>query len=104
MPATTPTLLVICDDLSVSLNDWPQNVMEIALHCPRQVGSTGGYMAEDGCFVGAAFQNLGAVGILNVDCNDAGARYRFAVYDNPSCLAAVAVPRTILSEYRPSEE
>ena len=32
MPATTPTLLVICDDLSVSLNDWPQNVMEIALH------------------------------------------------------------------------
>ena len=106
MPATTPTLLVIRDDLSVSLNDWPQNVMEIALHCPRHVGSTGGYMAEAGSFVGSDFKNLGAEGILNVDfpCDDPGARYRFAVYDNPNCLAAVAVPRTILSEYRPDEE
>ena len=56
IPATTPTLLVILDDLPVSLNDWPENVMEIALHCPRFVGSTGGYREEDGCFVGSNFE------------------------------------------------
>jgi hypothetical protein len=75
MPGTTPTLLIINDDLYVALNDWPLNV-KIALYCPRGAGDhrDTDYLAEDGCFVGSTHERLGAVGILNVQLGAGGSR------------------------------
>lgn len=93
LPDTLPTLLVIHDDLKVGLNDWLTNV-EIGLYCPRGRGiHPTGYLAEDGCFVGPTYPNLGAVGVLNVNFPvGEGVRYRFTLFDNPHGVAAVAVP------------
>ncbi len=103
MPDNLPTLLVICDDLFINLLDMPINT-EIALYCPRGLGShtgDGNYLAEDGCFVDSRFERLGAVAALNVDIlvEHSQARYRFSCYDNPKCLPAVAVPPTIFSAW-----
>lgn len=101
MADTRPTLLVINDDLFVALNNWPLNA-EIALYTPRGRGHhPDGYLAEDGCFVGHTYQRLGAVGVLNVDFlyGVPVARIRFRLYDNPNCLPAVAVPKTVFVGY-----
>lgn len=68
MGDTRPNLLVINDDLFGVLNTWPMNT-EIALYKPRGLGrhDADSYLGEDGCFVGHAYQRLGAVGVLNVD-------------------------------------
>jgi len=94
-------MLVIHDDLFVALNSWPLNT-EIALYTPKGKGShQGGYLAEDGCFVGRSFERLGGVGVLNVDFPiEVGmARFRFSVYDNPNSLPAVAIPKTVFVGY-----
>ena len=84
MPGDIPTLLVVCGDLIVSLNDWPHNALE----------------PENGSFYGSAHERLGAVGILTVDFSDgwSGARFRHSVYHNPRRLPDVAVPMTIFQE------
>ena len=97
MPDTMPTLLVIQDDLMVPLHSWLETV-DIALYCPRGRGQhdpKSSYLAEDGCFVGSDFERLGAVGVLNIEYPFEGTRYRFTLFDNPHCLEAVDVPRTI---------
>ncbi len=98
MPASAPTLLVINDDLIVSLADWRSNV-DIALYCPRAPGYTSGYLAEDGAFVGARYANLGAVGVFQVDLPAEGIRYRFSVFENPHALPAVAIPAWVPRHY-----
>jgi hypothetical protein len=92
MPDTMPTLLVINDDLGVSLLDWGAIVTEIGLYTPRNPGHTTGYLAEDGPFVDARCARLGAVGVFRVDMVGDGIRHRFAIFENPHALPAVAVP------------
>lgn len=94
LPDSMPTLLVVCDDLRVPLNKWLINV-DIALYCPRGAGThpPDTYLAEDGCFVDARHERLGAVGILNVELPlGRGIQYRFSLFDNPRALPAVAIP------------
>jgi hypothetical protein len=92
MPDTMPTLLVINDDLMVSLLDWNQVVTEIGLYTPKSPGHSTGYLAEDGPFVDARCARLGGVGVFKVDLPGASVRYRFAIFENPHALPAVAVP------------
>ncbi len=84
MPDDKPTLLVLCDDLPVSLNDWPPSALE----------------PGNDSFFGSTHERLGAVGFLTVDFSDgwSGARFRYAVHHNPICLPGVAVPKTIFED------
>jgi hypothetical protein len=95
MPDTMPTLLVINDDLMVSLLDWGHNVTEIGLYTPRSAGHDSGYLAEDGPFADSRCERLGAVGILNVRLLPTGIDYRFALYENAHSLPAVVAPREV---------
>jgi hypothetical protein len=97
MTDTMPTLLVICNDVFLKLNDTPENV-DIALYCPRGRGvhtDPGDYLSEDGYFVTTRLEDLGAVATMNVDFPSP--LFRFSVYDNLNCIQSVAVPHTIFS-------
>ena len=99
MPATMPTLLVVKDDLMVSLHDWGRLVMDIALYAPKLPTSTSGYSAEDGPFANRDYERLGGVVVFTVDLPAQGMRYRFSLFDNPYALESVAVPRGFLPDY-----
>lgn len=88
-----PTLLVIKDDLMVDLLDRGTTMMDIAVYTPAAAGHTSGYLAEDGPFADARYERLGGIGVLVVD-HPVGepVRYRFALFDNPHALPAVALP------------
>ena len=95
MPDTMPTLLVINDDLLVSLLNWNQVVTEIGLYTPKSPGQDTGYLAEDGPFVDGRCARLGAVGVFQADLPGAKVRYRFSIFENPHALPAVVVPTNV---------
>jgi len=99
MPDTMPTLLVINDDLMVSLLDWNQVITEIGLYTPRSPGQDTGYLAEDGPFVDARYARLGGVGVFKVDLPGEHVRYRFAIFENPHALLAVVVPPEVAPRF-----
>lgn len=94
LPGTMPTILVVNDDLMVSLVNL-RAMTEIGLYKARNPGHDTGYLAEDGPFVDARCERLGGVGIFNVRLSAAGVEYRFALFENPHALPAVAVPRDV---------
>lgn len=98
MPDSMPTMLVINDDLMVSLADWGPDMLDIALYCPKATGHQAGYLAENGPFVDNRFERLGAVGVFQVDLTSS-VRYRFALFQNPHALPGVTVPPGIAEGY-----
>lgn len=93
-----PTLLVIKDDLMVDLLDWGTTMMDIAVYTPAAAGHTSGYLAENGPFADARYERLGGIGVLVADRpSDKPVRYRFALFENPHALAAVALPLALAS-------
>lgn len=98
MSDTIPTLLVINDDLMVSLLDWRESMIDIGLYTPKSAGQTTGYLAEDGPFACPQFERLGGVGIFNVRLTTA-IEYRFAIFENPHALPAVAIAREVAAGY-----
>lgn len=99
MPDTMPTLLVINDDLMVSLLDWNQVVTEIGLYTAKSPDHDTGYLAEDGPFVDARCARLGGVGVFKVDLPGEHVRYRFAIFENPHALPAVVVPPDVAPDF-----
>jgi hypothetical protein len=99
LPSTLPTLVVVNDDLMVSLSDWGTNVGDIALYASRHPGYSQGYLAENGPFVNRDFERLGGVGVFTVDLPSGGMRYRFELFENDFALPAVAIPKTFLPQY-----
>lgn len=99
MPDTVPTLLVINDDLGVSLLDWGNTVTEIGLYTPKSPRQDSGYLAEDGPFIDKRFERLGGVGVFNVRLLVAGVEYRFALFENPHALPAVVLPPNVADGY-----
>lgn len=90
-----PSLLIINDDIRISPILVPHEI-DIALFCakPKQgVGS--GYLAEDGCFVGNEFQNLGGVLFIQVDLFAEGFKYRSRLARNPNALSSCALPESL---------
>ncbi len=45
------------------------------------------------------YERLGAVGVFQVDLPAQGMRYRFAIFENPYALPAVAIPPEIWPDY-----
>jgi hypothetical protein len=101
---TLPTLLIISDDLFVSLTDsldmakWAlfakrsiDPSLEAAKYQPR-------WTTEDGCFLGSRYERLGAVGVLNF-VPGKPYRYLFALFLNPHALDAVRVPAEPFADY-----
>jgi hypothetical protein len=99
MPDTMPTLLVINDDLLVSLLDWSQVVTEIGLYTPKSPGQDTGYLAEDGPFVDGRCARLGGVGVFKADLPGVEVRYRFAIFENPHALPAAVLPADVTRGY-----
>ncbi len=99
MPDSIPTMLVINDDLMVSLLDWGPSVTDIGLYAPRSTGHTTGYLAEDGPFADARCERLGAIGVFNVRLLTTGIEYRLRLFENPHALASVRVPPSFANGY-----
>lgn len=99
LPDTMPTLLVVNDDLMVSLLDWSASVTDLALYTPRSQGHASGYLAEGGPFADARCERLGAVGVFNVHLPSSGIEYRFRLFENPHALPSVAVPPYVADGY-----
>lgn len=99
LPDTTPTLLVIKDDLMVSLLDWGRPVIDIGLYVVKQPGQASGYLAESGPFADNRYERLGAVGLLNVRLVRSPIEYRLALFENPHALPAVRVPSGFAAGY-----
>lgn len=82
-------LLVICDDLMVSLHDSLDHV-EVALYANHKL------YGEEGFFTSPRFQNLGGLGIFRALGTDRGVENHFAVFDNPFASEAASLPSSIL--------
>ena len=94
---TTATLLVISDDLFVSLAD-SLDMVKWALFAKRSIDPSHEaakyqpqWTTDDGCFVGSQYERLGAVAVFNF-IPEKPYRYSFALFRNPHALAAVRVP------------
>ena len=91
-PATQPTLLVVADDLKVSLTDSIWHI-EIALYADHK-----GY-GEMGYFTSPQFENLGGVAIFGASSdffNNRGIEYEFQIFENPFTLPSAKLPQSLL--------
>ena len=84
---TRPNLLVMADDLRISLHDTLFQV-EAALFGEKR------FYGEDGYFNTNRFENVGGLGVFNYHSNapSRGIEYEFIVYPNPNALAATQLP------------
>ncbi|MGB7547938.1 MAG: hypothetical protein WBM14_09330 [Terracidiphilus sp.] len=80
---TRPNLLIISDDLNVSLHDSLCHV-EAALFGEKR------FYGEDGYFTTNRFENIGGLGVFNSfsRASSRGIEYEFIVYANPNALPA----------------
>jgi hypothetical protein len=98
MQDTVPTLLVINDDLMVSLPSWGKKIVDMALYTPKSPRQTSGYLAEDGPFATREYERLGGVGVLDVRFGSS-VEYRFDLFENPYALRTVALPPKVAGGY-----
>lgn len=89
--STQPNLLVIADNLFVSLLD-AESQIDIALYDKR-----GKYGDEIGYFASPAYSNLGGVAAFAAEGRADGVEYRIKVYSNPYALSETKLPHSILS-------
>jgi hypothetical protein len=86
---TQSNLLIVADDLMISLHDsW--NHVELALYNKNRGYGTTGY------FNSAQFENLGGVGIFRAFLDGRGVKYEFQIFDNPFALRSTKLPDSIL--------
>jgi len=88
-----PNLLVVADDLKVSLHDCPEHA-EIALYNTHKGYGTTGY------FTSRAFENLGGVGIFGAFSGGRGVEYEFSIFENPFALPTAKVPDSIVKKFK----
>ena len=88
---TQPNLLVVADDLHVSLLDSPDHV-EIALYADHAM------YGEMGYFTSPRFDNLGGLAIFRAAqfFGGHGVEYEFTIFDNPFALPSTKLPDSIL--------
>jgi hypothetical protein len=84
---TQPNLLIIADDLQVSLHDTLSQV-KAALFGEKS------FYEEDGYFTTNRFENIGGLGVFNYHskAQSRGVEYDFIVYLNPNALPATQLP------------
>jgi hypothetical protein len=86
-----PNLLVIADDLKVSLIDSPEHV-DIALYVKHS-----GY-GKTGYFTSSQFENIGGLAIFGAEklLERDGIEYEFRIFDNPFALPSTKLPDSLL--------
>jgi hypothetical protein len=82
---TKPNLLIMADDLNVSLHDTLFQVREALFGEKR-------FLGEDGYFATNRFENIGGLGIFNFGARSRGVEYEFIVFLNPNALPATKLP------------
>ena len=84
---TQPNLLIMSNDLNVSLNDSLFHV-EAALYGERR------FYVEDGYFTTNRFENIGGLGVFSAFSRapSRGMEYEFTVYTNPNVLLVTRLP------------
>jgi len=82
---TQPNLLVIADDLNVSLHDTLLQVREALFGEER-------FFGEEGYFNTNRCEHLGALGIFNFFSAGEGVQYEFVMFRNPHALPATQLP------------
>lgn len=82
---TQPNLLIMADDLNVSLHDSLFQVRDALFgeEC---------FYGEDGYFKTKRFENIGGLGIFNFVSRSRGVEYEFIVFANPNALPATQLP------------
>jgi hypothetical protein len=87
----SPNLLVMADDLRVSLTDS-------AFHVGAALFGEARFYQEDGYFTTDRFENIGELGIFNCfsDALSRGMEYEFTIYENPKALPATRLPESLL--------
>ena len=83
-PSDKPTLLILVDDLKVSLSDDPIG-MRKALYEPGM-----------GCFATNKYCNLGAVAVLDIEKSDPS----LCMYHNPRAIQVVILPKKVFAKYQ----
>jgi hypothetical protein len=85
--STQPNLLIMSDDLKLSLHDSLFQV-EAALYGEKH------FYGEDGYFTTNRFENIGGLGVFNAFsvAPSRGMEYKFIVYANPNALPATRLP------------
>lgn len=82
---TQPNLLIMADDLNVSLHDSLFQVHQALFGEKR-------FFGEDGYFTTNRFENIGALGIFNFAARGQGVEYEFVIFRNPNALPATQLP------------
>ena len=83
--STGPNLLIIADDLNVSLHDSLFQVHQALFGEQR-------FFGEEGYFNTNRFENIGALGIFNFTSRGEGVEYEFVVVRNPMALPVTQLP------------
>ena len=88
-------LLIISDDLRVSLHDTLFQVEGALYGANQQYG-------EDGCFASNQFENIGGLGVFCAysSAPSRGLEYKFVIYENPYALQATRLPQGLLDEFK----
>ena len=86
-PVGGPTLLILVDDLRVSLSNDRLGV-PMAL-----------YESVSGCFTSSQYSRLGALAVLNVE-NTGKIEYRVSVFHNPMAQCATALPKQVFANFK----
>lgn len=82
---TQPNLLIMADDLNVSLHDSLIQVQQALFGEKR-------FFGEDGYFTTNRFENIGALGVFNFAARGRGVEYEFIIFRNPNALPATKLP------------
>jgi hypothetical protein len=88
-------LLIIADDLNLSLHDTLFQVEGALYGAKWQYG-------EDGYFTSNLFENLGGLGVFYAFSGvpSRGIEYQFVIYENPYALPATKLPQSLLEPFK----
>ena len=92
---TQANLLIIADDLNLSLHDMLFQVEGALYGAKLQYG-------EDGYFTSNRFENLGGLGVFYAfsAAPSRGIEYQFVIYENPHALPTTKLPQSLLEPFR----
>ena len=92
---TQANLLIIADDLNLSLHDTLFQVEGALYGAKWQYG-------EDGYFSSNRFENLGGLGVFYAfsAVPSRGIEYQFVIYENPHALPATKLPQSLLEQFK----
>lgn len=97
----TPSLLILPDNLFMSLSHDPDMQAWMALYANPQIIAVNPRRVQSGCFTDSRYENLGGVGIFQVRGDGyAPVEYGMELYVNAFALPGTRLPRDIVKALR----